>query len=251
MLAVGMLVAATAAEAQLGAEIARQHAARAGGNWRKIRTLYTEGQTRIGQETVSFRTWSARPDRLRVESFGGLRRVIQCFDGIHEPWISHTEVDGGKARLMTESDVTDFIANADFDGPLVDYAAKGFTVDYAGEDEIDGRPAFKLLLMNARDEVFFYCVDKQNYEIVKRTVFRVAKGERVAVETFFRDFKPVGGALQPHRVETRLNGRVIYLMIIDKFEANPPATRFPPDIFAAPKDWPEYRKDQPKTAGGS
>lgn len=241
-----VLLGAGAARGQLGAEIAKRHAERAGERLAQLRTLYTEGRTFIGNETVSFKTWSARPDQLRVESYGGPRRVVQCFDGRHEPWISHTAVDDGRAKLMTEMDARDFISNADFDGPLVDFAAKGCTVDYAGEDPVDGRPAYKLLVMNPRDEVFFYWVDKETVEIVKRVAFRVMKGKRVALETYFRDYRPVGGVLQPHRIESRVDGKVAYVMMIDKMEANP--RRFPADIFEAPKDWPDYRKPKPKAA---
>lgn len=243
-------LAAVTAGAQLGPEIARRHAARAGENLRNLERLYTEGRTFIGSETVAFRTWSARPDRLRVESFGGPRRVIQCFDGRHEPWISHTEVEGAREKLMTEADARDLVSNADFDGPLVDFEAKGNSVDYAGEDLVDGRPAYKLLVMSIRDDVYFYFVDKERYEVVKRTAFRVVKGRRVAVETFFREFKPVAGVLQPHRIETMIDGKSIYVMVVDKMEGNGPARRFPADIFAAPKNWPDYRKPQRPSAGG-
>lgn len=246
-MAVAMVLGgAVAARAQLGAEIAQRHAQRAGERLARVQTLYTEGRTFIGSETVAFKTWSERPDRLRVESYGGPRRVVQCFDGAHEPWISHSAVDDGRAKLMTEADARDFIGNADFDGPLVDFAAKGNTVDYAGEDPVDGRPAYKLLVMNARDEVFFYWVDKDNLEVVKRVAFRAVRGRRVALETYFRDYKPVAGVLQPHRIESLVEGKSAYVMVIDKIEAN--SRRFPADIFDAPKDWPDYRKPKPKTA---
>jgi len=75
-------------------------------------------------------------------------------------------------------------------------------------------------------------VDAQTYEVVKRSVFRIFSGQRVAVDTFFRDFREVGGVLQPHRVETVANGRTLYVMIIDRMEANP--ATIPPGIFARP-----------------
>ncbi|MSU46793.1 MAG: hypothetical protein EXS42_06645 [Lacunisphaera sp.] len=75
-------------------------------------------------------------------------------------------------------------------------------------------------------------MDAQTYEVVKRTVYRAANGQRLAVDTFFKDFREVGGVLQPQRVETMANGRMLYVMLIDQMEANPESV--PPETFGRP-----------------
>lgn len=227
-----MLTMAVGGQAQLGHEIARKHAARAGDRLAALTALRAEGRTFINNEVVPFTLVAQRPDRLRVESFTPLRRVVQAYDGAGAPWISHSELKGGTPQEMGEADAKDFIANADFDGPLVNFAEKGYSVDYAGEEPIDGRNAYKLLLMNKRDDIFFLWVDAENLEVVKRTAYRVAGGQRVAVDTLFKDFRAVGGVLQPHRIETSAKGRTLYIMLIDRMEPNPPAV--PPETFARP-----------------
>lgn len=234
------LASTVPAPAQLGADIARRHAERAGRKLAQLESLYAEGRTFIGSEVVPFKSWSMRPNKLKVESAVGARRVVQCFDGVHEPWLSHTELRGGAPQRMTPGDARDFIGNADFDGPLVNPAAKGHTVDYAGEEEVNGSRAFKLLLMNERDDVSFFWVDVRTHEIVKRLVYRVINGQRTTVETFFRDFRSVGGVPQPHRIETRAGERTLYVMLIDRMEANP--RRWPKDLFSPPEGWPALHK---------
>ncbi len=232
LLVFAALLSAATAQAQLGLEIARQHAARAGDRLAALTALRAEGRTFINDEVVPFTFVAQRPNRLRVESFTPLRRVVQVYDGTHPPWISHTELKGGAPQDMNEADAKDFIANADFDGPLVNFAEKGFSVDYAGEEPIGGRKAYKLLVMNKSDNICFLWVDSENHEIVKRTAFRVSGGQRLAVDTLFKDFREVGGVLQPHRIETSANGRLLYIMLIDRMEANPPV--IPPESFARP-----------------
>ncbi len=227
---VGVLAAAATLHAQLGHDIARRHTARAGDRLAALTALRAEGRTFINDEVVPFTLVAQRPNRLRVESFTPQRRVVQGYDGTSPPWLSHTEVKGGAPQDMNEADARDFTANADFDGPLIDSAAKGYSVDYAGEDVLDGRKAYKLLLMNKSDNIFFLWVDAGTYEVVKRTVYRVFNSQRVAVDTFFKDFRPVGGVLQPYRVETEANGRKLYVMLIDRMEANP--AEIPPETFA-------------------
>lgn len=209
------------AHAQLGPDIAGRHAARAGDRRAALKALRVEGRTFINGEVVPFLLVAQRPNRLRVESFTPVRRVLQVYDGETAPWTSHSEAAGGTPQAMGEEEAREFIGNADFDGPLVDFAAKGFSVDYAGEETLEGRPADKLMVMNRSGQLFFLWVDKQTAEVVLRTVSRESRGQRVAVETRFKDFRPVGGVRQPHRIETLVEGRLLHVTVIDRMEANP------------------------------
>ncbi len=231
LLLIPCLLLASLARAQLGPEIAQKHAARAGDRLKALTAVRAEGRTFINGEVVPFLFVAQRPNRLRVESFTPVRRALQVYDGEHGPWSSHTGAKGGRPQDMPEVDAREFIANADFDGPLVDYAAKGYSVDYAGEDEIGGKPAYKLLVMSKTDRIFFLWVDRETLEVVRRTTYRVSHGQRVPVDTFFKDFREVGGVRHPHRVETVANGRMLYVMVIDRMEANPVV---PPEFFGRP-----------------
>ena len=232
LLLVPLAFAAVTAPAQLGLEIARQHAARAGERLAALTALRAGGRTFVNNEVVPFTLVAQRPNQLRVETHTAQRHTVQAYDGVNPPWVSQSDVAGGAPQPMGEGEARDFIANADFDGPLVNFAAKNYSVDYAGEEPIDGHTAAKLLVMNQRDDIFFLWVDAETHEVVKRTVYRVFGAQRVAVDTFFKDFRAVGGVLQPHRIETVANGRTIYVMLIDHMEANPASVT--PEIFARP-----------------
>ncbi len=221
----------TTGSAQLGHEIARRHAERAGDRLAALMAVRAEGRTFINGEVVPFLLVAQRPNRLRVESFTPVRRALQVYDGETPPWTSHSQTKGGYPQAMAEVEAREFIINADFDGPLVNFAAKGFSVDYAGEEPVEGRPAYKLLVMDRSDHLFFLWVDTQTAEIVKRTVYRVNNGQRVAVDTLFKDFRPVGGVMQPHQIETMLNGRLLHVTVIDRMEANPAVA---PGLFVRP-----------------
>jgi outer membrane lipoprotein-sorting protein len=228
-----IFLAATAGRAQLGREIAERHAARAGDKLAALTGVRAEGRTFINGEVVPFLLIAQRPNRLRVESFTPVRRALQVYDGKSAPWASHTETKGGAVLDMPETEAKEFMVNADFDGPLVNSAAKGFSVDYAGEEPVDGRRAFKLLVTGKNNDLFFLWVDAATSEIVKRTVFRVSGGQRVAVETIFKDFRPVAGVMQPHQIEATANGHLMYVMVIDKMEANPVISA---DAFSRPRN---------------
>lgn len=231
LLLIPCLLLVPLARAQLGPEIARKHAERVGGKLAALVAVRAEGRTFINGEVVPFTLVAQRPNRLRVESFTPLRRAVQVYDGGHAPWTSHTQAKGGYPQDMAETEAREFMANADFDGPLVDFKAKGYSVDYAGEEEIDGRPTDKLLVTDRNNRIFFLWVDRKTVEIVKRTTYRMSNGQRVPVDTFFRDFREVAGVMQPHHIETHANSRLLYVMVIDRMEANPV---IPPGTFTKP-----------------
>ena len=232
LLQLGAIFLAATAHAQLGHEIAQKHAARAGDKLAALTALRAEGRMFVNDEMIPFSLVAQRPNRLRVESFTPRHRVVQGYDGENAPWVTQAGEQGGAPQDMKEGEARDFIANADFDGPLVGFAAKGYSVDYAGEELVEGHTAYKLLVMNRSSDLFFLWVDAGTYEVVKRTAYRMFDNQRVAVDTFFKDFREVGGVLQPYRIETVANGRTLYVMLIDRMEANP--SPVPPETFARP-----------------
>lgn len=221
--------------AELGSEIALRHQHRAAGT-APLQSLYVEGRTIAKDEVIEFKLWAARPNQLRMLSVSAQRSVLQVFDGKNEPLISHNEIQDGEPLRMAGAERSEFIANADFDGPLVNFALKGYTVDYAGEEKVNGRPASKLLMMSANDDIFFVWVDQENSEIVRRSVFRVVREKRILVDTYFSDFRPVAGTLQPHRIETKVGDKTLYAMIVTRVEVN--SAEVVPECFTVPKDWP-------------
>ncbi len=63
-------------------------------------------------------------------------------------------------QSMTEADLRNILEEADFDGPFVDYRAKGNKVEYAGKTTVEGKPAYKIkLTTRRRHQLFFFrCV---------------------------------------------------------------------------------------------
>jgi len=220
----------------LGAEIAQRHAERYGGRAKleRLKSYRAEGRTYLGDKETTFTLWAARPDKLRIETFSLKRRLVQATDG-QSAWQSNSEVNNGAATELTGGEARELAYDADFDGVLVDHQEKGWSVDFAGQEDVEGRAAFKLLIMGKRDEIFFLWVDAANHEVVKRTTYRVANGQRFAVDTYFKDFRKVAGdVMLPHKIEARVGARALHTTVFEKVEANP--RKLPESLFAPPED---------------
>src|SRR5690606_37899900 len=91
--------------------------------------------------------------------------VINGYDG-ETAWTINPMMGSGPQKLPPDQ-ARQTRQQADIDGPLVDYAAKGYTLEYLGEEAVKGQPAHKLRLMEADSTEAFMYLDAASYLPVK------------------------------------------------------------------------------------
>jgi hypothetical protein len=129
---------------------------------------------------------------------------------------------GGKtAEAMTADELKGAEVQADLDGPLVDYAAKGHKIEYLGKETVEGAPAHKLKVTLKNGDVQTYYLDADSYLEVKETSKRKIRDQEVEAETFFSDFREVAGVMYPFAIEQGVPGVPQRAKIlVDKVEPN-------------------------------
>ena len=158
--------------------------------------------------------------RLEIEFAG--KTALQVYDG----------ANGWKVRpFLNRNDVESFTADeakaqaqqADLDGPLVDYAAKGTKVDLDGMEKVEGHDAYKLKLTEKGGDVKHVWIDAQNFMEVKiEGTPRRMDGKMHSVAIYLRDYKPVQGLMVPHVLETAVEGyKETHKMVIESVVVNP------------------------------
>ncbi|HUG09661.1 MAG TPA: hypothetical protein VMM36_01545 [Opitutaceae bacterium] len=222
--------AAVAAPGQTETDILRIHRETLGRTAaiQALRAFRAEGVTKLEAGEVEFTLWAARPAKVRLESRLGDQRMVQAYDGVTAAWGMPA---GGEPALMSKGEAREFIAGADFDGPLVDPASKGYAVTYAGEAEVEGRQCLHLMLA-ARDlEVIELYVDAETYMVLKRVSARPEVPDAAKLETFFSDYRPVGGVMMPFRVMTFEGERLVTDTRIERIT---PLAALPDSLFEMP-----------------
>jgi hypothetical protein len=230
-----LLSVSSVLRADRAADLARIHTEAIGGKERiaALGAIRVTGQVISGEKQVRFTMTAARPNRVRLETVSGDRTLVQGTDGVEPPWEFDTGTWPPKYRPMAESVAKTFVADAEFDDPLVAGATRGYRFDFAGEVEADGRKLFRLLTMRGAAETYSVLIDAVTYLIVMRVEERtLAMGRKVQVVTRYRDFLPVAGVLLPHEVITSVDGRTTQKMKISRVEANPALSA---DTFTRPK----------------
>jgi outer membrane lipoprotein-sorting protein len=196
-----------------------------------LRTLRQEGRVDAGAGRVGLVTREIkRPGRIRFElTVQGVTSVFAS-DGERGWKVSPLEGEPGPQRLPDEV-LIDASEQADIEGPLVDWKAKGSRVELVGRDAVEGRDAWKLEVTLKSGGVLTAWLDVESASLVRTEATRHARGKRVRIETSFGDYRKTGEILFPHLVEVRAAGRPQVLrIVVDKVEVNPPLSdaRFSP-----------------------
>ena len=161
-------------------------------------------QRRAEEVYLPFRMELKRPRKMRFElQFNG-KTAIQVYDGVNgwklRPFLNRLEVEPYTADEMKIAST-----QADLDGPLVDYAAKGTRVELAGTEKVEGRDTYKLKLTMKSGQAIHVWIDAHTFLETKiEGQPRTLDGTEHPVEVYFRDYRPVDGLQIPYLLETRV-----------------------------------------------
>jgi hypothetical protein len=171
-----------------------------------------------------------RPNSVREEfSIQGMTG-INAYDG-HDGWKIEPWQGKRDPEALGEEEMHGILDDADFDGPLVSYQAKGNRVEYQGVEQIEGSDAYKLKVTRPNGDVSFYYLDTEYYVPIRIDTQRMIRGAPQEFETSLGDYKQVAGVYLPFSFESGPKGsssadrsKITY----DRIEANVPLdnTRF-------------------------
>jgi hypothetical protein len=145
-----------------------------------------------------------RPRKMHLElQFNG-QTAMQVYDGSNgwklRPFLNRREVESYTTEEMKASSF-----QADLDGYLIDYTAKGTKVELAGKEKVEERDAYKLKLTTKDGQTVHVWIDAQSFLEAKiEGQPRRLDGVYHPVEVYYRDYRLVNGLQIPHVLETRV-----------------------------------------------
>ena len=191
---------------------------------RGLATLRLRGKMLVqgGQIQFAYLQVKKRPEDVRTEaSLQGMTQ-IEAYDG-KEGWRVSPFFGRRDPERMSADDVKALVEDAEMDGPLVDWQAKGNKVEYLGTEDVDGTPAHKLKVTRKNGDVSFVYLDPDHFLEIRVLTQRTRQGAYEEVETDLGDYEKVGGVFVPTSIEFGGKGAPDkQRIIIDKVEANAP-----------------------------
>lgn len=189
-----------------------------------VQSLRLEGKmiANQGQLELTYVQTKKRPGAVRLElTLQGMTR-IDAYDG-KEGW-KITPFGGRKdPEKISVDEAKALVEEAEVDGPLVDWKAKGSTVEYLGQEDVDGTMAHKLKVVRKNGDLNYVYLDPDHFLEIRIITQRMENGAQVENETDLGDYEKINGVFFPFSIEGGPKGSTDKQKIIfEKAEANVP-----------------------------
>jgi len=214
-----------AASALTAEELAAKNVAAKGGidKLHAVKSLRLSGRVLVNGDAMrlDFVELVKPPQGVRVEAtLQGLTQV-QAYDGT-QAW----QIDPFQGRKDPEklsADDAKGLAEdaADFMGPLVDYTAKGYALDYLGTEDIDGTDAHKLRVTRSNGDISYVYLDPDYFLEIRTVNRRIEHGVPKETVTDYGDYEKVAGTYFAFAQSSGAKGSTERQKVqIEKAEAN-------------------------------
>jgi hypothetical protein len=191
---------------------------------RAVKSFQVKGKMIVNQGQIEFAYTQTkkRPGAVRAEATLQGMTLVQAYDGA-EGW--RISPFGGRKdpEKMSVDDAKSLVEDAEIDGPLVDWQAKGSTVEYLGPEDVDGTLAHKLKVVRKNGDVSYVYLDPDYFLEIRIVTQRLEQGAQVEVETDLGDYEKIGGVFFPFSIEAGPKGSTDkQKIILEKAEVNVP-----------------------------
>jgi len=164
-----------------------------------------------------------RPLKMHVEISIEGQKIVRVYDGKSSGWMINPFTENKEAQPLSPEDLRSISDESDFDGPLVDYKAKGTQIELAGKEKLDDKPVYRLKLTNKNGDVRFYFIDATTFLLLKWEGMQKTEDQELPWESFSSDFRAVQVLTYAFRVDQGSPGTEFEQPLsTEKIEIDPP-----------------------------
>ncbi|MGA2739296.1 MAG: hypothetical protein ABSG65_17885 [Bryobacteraceae bacterium] len=209
--------------AQTADELVNKNLAAHGGveKLKEIHSLRMTGKMQQGSFSMQIGIDTVAPDLVRqtftIMSMTGMSAYdgtigwrIMPFGGRKDP------------EMLGEDDLRALQDESDFYGHLVDYKAKGNTIEYLGHDTVDGDDAYRLKVTLKNGDIVYYYLDPETFLEIRTELVQFIHGSERETFSEMGSYKLVNGIYFPFALEqgNPRNPGETSKVTIDRIEAN-------------------------------
>lgn len=173
---------------------------------------------------------TARPNLMRVEVSVMGMSMVQAFDGT-TGWSINPMTGSQDPQPMGEFETKNARLQADMDGPLQNWEARGWVGEYIGQEDVEGTAAHRLRIDTGQDIVIELWLDAESFLPLKQNSKVKFEQQEIESQMYFSDYRTVSGLVVPFALETRQGDQVMMNMIFDSIEFG---VAIDPTVFAMP-----------------
>jgi outer membrane lipoprotein-sorting protein len=151
--------------------------------------------------------WMKNPNKVKsVTNFNG-QEIVQVFDG-EKGYMINPIAGSNEPVEMTAEQLKDVLKSNMFHNYMAEYLESG-KLTLEGEDNVNGKPAFKVKVALDGGNSSTMFIDKTTYLLLKNVANVNQGGMAMTVESFPSDYTETNGILLPMKTTTSANGMEI------------------------------------------
>jgi outer membrane lipoprotein-sorting protein len=208
LLSVSFLLAVTAINAQSLEDIITNYTtANKLDKISNFKTIKLTAKTSMMGMDMPMEMWMKNPDKIKsVTNFNG-QEIVSVFDG-EKGYMINPMAGSNEPVEMTAEQLKDVVKSNMFHNYMADYLKSG-KLTLEGEDNVNGKPAFKVkaALDGGNSTTMF--IDKSTYLLLKNVAAVNQGGMAMTVESFPSDYTETNGILLPMKTTTSASGMEI------------------------------------------
>ena len=160
------------------------------------------------------------PNKIKiVYSFSG-QDMVSVFDG-EKGYTINPMMGSSDPIELTGEQLTQIKNNNAFNNEVLEYFRSG-KLTLEGEENVNGKPAFKLKATPEGTNPIYLFLDKDSFLLVKTTMTVEQMGTSMNVESLMTDYSDNSGVVMPKTTTTSANGMQAAVITFDKIEVNIP-----------------------------
>jgi len=210
-------------QAQTVDDIIQKYASALGGldNFNKIKTAKLTG-TVIAQGNdlpITVQIINGKAVRSDVEVMG--QTITNSYkDG--KGWKINAFAGAPTVTDLTAVELNDLKTQSFLASQLMDYKARGYKVELSGQEDVEGKKAYKIKLTAENNKTTTYYIEAATSMLIKSIGTKNMMGQDIELETYYSDIKDFGNIkLSMSRIQ-KSNGQVVQEVHFEKMELDVP-----------------------------
>lgn len=184
-----------------------------------VQTIKITGKMSAMGMEMPMTMFMKNPNKVKVVyNFNG-QEMVSVFDG--EKGYSINPMAGPEPVELTGAQLKQVQDNSVFTNQLLDYFKKG-ALTLEGDDNVNGKPAFKLKAVVEGANPIYMSIDKNSYMLVKTSTRVSQMGQEMDVDSFLTDYVDIQGVVMPKKTTASTGGMEMAVISFDNIEVNAP-----------------------------
>jgi outer membrane lipoprotein-sorting protein len=173
----------------------------------EFKTIKITAKTSMMGMEMPMEIWMKNPNKIKtVTSYNG-QNIVQAFDG-EKGYMINPMAGSNDPVEMNADQVKDIARNNIFQNYMATYFKNGQLV-LEGEDNVNGKPAYKVKAdLDGTNKAYMY-IDKSSYLLIKTVADINQGGMAMTVESYPTDYTETSGIFLPMKTTTTASGMEI------------------------------------------